>query len=176
MTKLIGLIAGIALLAAIVYFGWFNQPDVEAPPQAAAAGDATATVSPGGDSWARSTATAEEQAKAAEALAEAESLAVQGEYESAMAVAAPLAAAGDAEATAMMGDLNVQRHAKNRQERIGYLVQRLSEVPEENTAQRYAIVRDLVKLSPTDTDLAALRELYGELFMDELEAGLLLGQ
>ncbi len=178
MTKLIGLVAGLALLATIVYFGWFQKPSVDAQPQTGTAGETTtATVSPGGDSWPRATGSPAEQAAAtADALAEADALAVQGEYEGAMAVIGPHAAAGDEKALSMMGELNVQRQLKDRQERIGYLVKRLSEVPEENTAQRYAIVRDLGKLSPTDTDLAALRELYGELFMDELEAGLLQGQ
>lgn len=177
MIKFVGVLTGAALLAALVYFAWFSGSGGDVQPQAESESGMGSTVSPRGDSPPRATPSADGRAEAtADAISEAHSLAMQGELEKAMALVGPHAAAGDAEALAVMGELNVQRHVNNRQERIAYLVKRLSEVPEENTAQRYAIMRELAKLSPENADFVVLRELYGELFVDELEEGLLLGQ
>lgn len=108
-----------------------------------------------------------------QAISEAQVQADDGEVGKAMETLAPHAAAGDAEARELMGALNVQRLEDARRERVAYLVQTLSRAPEDATAQRFAILRELATLSPNDQDFAELRELYGELFIDELEAGLL---
>lgn len=108
-----------------------------------------------------------------QAISEAQVQADSGDVGKAMETLAPHAAAGDAEARDLMGALNVQRLEDARRERVAYLVQTLSRAPEDATAQRFAILRELATLSPNDRDFAELRELYGELFIDELEAGLL---
>lgn len=116
---------------------------------------------------------AEQKAAALQTMFEAEALAAQGDIASAMERAAPLAAAGDKEALALMGRLNVERTERKRQERVLWLAEQLSKAPEGATAQRYAIMRELARLQPSNPDFVRLRELYGELFVDELEEGLL---
>jgi len=171
LNKLIVVILALALAAA-AYFVLRDSSNDPAVAQAPAA--ALDNAARGEDKAPTMRTLAGDALKARDqAVEEAHTKAAEGSLAEAMAALAPHAAEGDEEAQQLMGELNVLRLEKQREERIDYLVKQLSSVPEENTAQRYAIVRELAQLKPRDSELQALRELYGELLIDEVEAGLL---
>jgi hypothetical protein len=175
MNKILAGLAVLVIAGGLAYAFW---PAAPAAPDAAP--DASSSTAPGpvtpaatrrsGDS--REPAELDTEA-AMQAVRKAESMAAEGQVDQAMATLAPHAAAGDAESVELLGTLNILRHEDQRRERVAFLVQQLSRAPEDATAQRFAILRELSRLAPNDQDFAELRELYGELFVDELEAGLL---
>jgi hypothetical protein len=167
----------LAALAAGATFWILIGRDQDRPAPELAGEDVSVAEAPGRGNdragAASAGADAEQKAAALQTMFEAEALAAQGEIASAMERAAPLAASGDQEALALMGRLNVERTERKRQERVLWLAEQLAKAPEDSTAQRYAIMRELARLQPSNPDFARLRELYGELFVEELEEGLL---